>query len=286
MLAAELANITFSFTTHGPYIFFEPHRWRLDAKIAKSLFVSCISHFCRSQGMLLSNPDHWDKLHIVHCGVDPSEFRPVTHNRAGRHLLYVGRLAAAKGLPVLFDSLMTLKDRHPDILLTVVGDGSDRPQLEARAKDLEICEQVRFVGYKSRVEVRQYLQESDMLVLPSFAEGVPVVLMEAMAAGLPVVTTRIAGIGELVDDGESGFLVPPGDAIAMGDRISMLLEDNQLRSRMGAKGRVKVAEEFNIDREVTWLFRVMASRLAGHVEALRPEQDREVEVLQVMGSGV
>ncbi|WP_017327477.1 glycosyltransferase [Synechococcus sp. PCC 7336] len=286
MLAAELAGIRFSFTLHGPYVFFEPHRWRIDIKIAKSLFVCCISHFCRSQAMLFSTPDCWDKLHVVHCGVDPSEFRPADRDRLGRHLLYVGRLDAAKGLPVLFDSLAALKERHPDLLLTVVGDGGDRPQLEARVRQLGIREQVRFVGYKSRLEVRQCLQESDLLVLPSFAEGVPVVLMEAMAAGLPVVATRIAGISELVDDGESGYLVPPGDALALGNRISTLLGDDRLRSRLGAAGRAKVAAEFDIAREVAWLYRVMGSRLAGQAEPLRPEGDRQVEVLQPLGRGV
>ena len=190
MLAAELANVPFSFTLHGPYIFYHPHRWRLDTKIAKAAFVSCISHFCRSQAMLFSSPEHWEKLHIVHCGVDPSIFQPRKHVGSGDRLLYVGRLAAAKGLPILLQGIANLKHTHPNLSLVVVGDGGERFELEAMAARLGIVRHVDFVGYQSRSAVREYLQHSDALVLPSFAEGVPVVLMEAMAAGVPVVSTR------------------------------------------------------------------------------------------------
>ena len=262
MLAAELAGIPFSFTLHGPYIFYEPRRWRLDTKIAKAAFVSCISHFCRSQAMLFSQPSHWDKLHIVHCGVDPEAFQLREHDRSGSKLLYVGRLAAAKGLPILLQSIAVLKTSHPDLSLVVVGDGGERSELEAMVDCLEIAQHVEFVGYKSRAEVRDYLQQSDVLVLPSFAEGVPVVLMEAMAAGVPVVSTRIAGISELVEEGVSGFLVPPGDAATLGERISRLLSDRQLRSQCGAAGRKRVTADFNINTEVQWLHRILSSHQA------------------------
>lgn len=259
MLAAELAGIPFSFTLHGPYIFYEPRRWRLDTKIAKAAFVSCISHFCRSQAMLFSAPEQWDKLHIIHCGVDPATFSLKKHDCSGHKLLYVGRLAAAKGLPILLQSIATLKINHPDLSLIVVGDGGERAELEATVERLEIAQHVEFVGYKSRAEVRDYLLQSDMLVLPSFAEGVPVVLMEAMAAGVPVVSTRIAGIAELVEEGVSGFLVPPGDVACLNECISTLLQDRQLRAQFGAAGRAKVAAEFNINLEVQWLHRILSS---------------------------
>ncbi|MGK7911982.1 MAG: glycosyltransferase [Synechococcus sp.] len=257
MLAAELSGIPFSFTLHGPYIFYHPERWRLDIKIAKAAFVSCISHFCRSQAMLFSAPDQWDKLHIVHCGVDPGIFRSKQHVGSGSQLLYVGRLAAAKGLPILLQSIARLQPTHPDLSLMVVGDGGERPELEALVEQLGITRHVEFVGYQSRSAVREYLQHSDALVLPSFAEGVPVVLMEAMAAGVPVVSTRIAGIAELVEDAVSGFLVPPGDVVSLGDCIAKLLNDDQLRTRFGEAGRLKVMAEFNIVSEVRWLHRIL-----------------------------
>ncbi|MEM8717368.1 MAG: glycosyltransferase, partial [Cyanobacteria bacterium P01_G01_bin.4] len=128
MLAAELAEIPFSFTLHGPSIFYDPHRWRLDIKIAKAAFVSCISHFCRSQAMLFSSPDLWDKLHIIHCGVDPTVCSLKKHNCLGQNLLYVGRLAAAKGFPILLQSIAKLSESHPNLSLTVVGDGGERSE--------------------------------------------------------------------------------------------------------------------------------------------------------------
>ncbi|MDB9528197.1 glycosyltransferase family 4 protein [Oscillatoria sp. CS-180] len=249
MLAAKIGGGTFSFTMHGPHIFFEPHRWRLDEKIRQASFVSCISHFCRSQGMLFVSPDHWSKLRIIHCGVEPDLFQPKQHEGQGNHLLYVGRLAAMKGLPVLFEAMDKLKDQLPDLKLTVVGDGGERSDIEAIAQELDLSDRIDFVGYKSQTEVREYLQTADIFVLPSFAEGVPVVLMEAMAAGVPVLTTRIAGVPELVTHNESGWLVPPGDTVALADGLKMLVNDAALRNQFGKAGHDKVVAEFNVVQE-------------------------------------
>ena len=270
MLAAALGGFTFSVSLHGPYIFYDPYRWRLDEKMKRALFVSCISYFCRSQAMLFAPLEKWDRMHIVHCGVDPTLFQVVSHNHPGQRLLYTGRLAAAKGLPILLQSLAQLKSTHPDLVLTIIGDGADRPALEEMTIDLELTGNVKFVGYKSQAEVREAMQQTDVFVLPSFAEGVPVSLMEAMAAGVPVVTTQIAGISELVENGVSGYLVPPGDVASLADRIQTLLDNPELRSQFGAAGRAKVEKEFDIRREAAWLGQVMAAALEGKVEKIRP----------------
>jgi glycosyltransferase involved in cell wall biosynthesis len=270
MLAAALGGFTFSLSMHGPSIFYEPHRWRIDEKIKRALFVCCISHFCRSQGMLFAPIDRWERMHIVHCGVDPSLFQMVTHTQPGYRLLYTGRLAAAKGLPILLQSLARLKASHPDLVLTIVGDGADRASLEAMTLDLGITNHVKFVGYKSQAEVRQLMQQTDVFVLPSFAEGVPVSLMEAMAAGIPVVTTQIAGVSELVENGASGYLVPPGDVELLGDRIQTLLNNPELRTAFGQVGRAKIEAEFDIRQEAAWLCQIMTAALQGQVEAIRP----------------
>jgi colanic acid/amylovoran biosynthesis glycosyltransferase len=270
MLAAALAGITSSFTMHGPYIFFAPDRWRLDIKIQQALFVCCISHFCRSQGMVFAPADCWDRMHIIHCGVDPALFTPVVHQADRQRLLFTGRIASAKGLPVLIEAMTKLTAIHPHVILTIIGDGPDRAAIEARVAQLNLGDNIQFVGYKSQAEVRTYLEHTDVFVLPSFAEGVPVVLMEAMAAGVPVVATRIAGIPELVEDGKSGYLVPPGDAQSLADRLAQLLADAELRSAMGKVGRSKVEQEFTIHDEVKRLKRVMEAALAGKGEAIRP----------------
>ncbi|MEM1391918.1 MAG: glycosyltransferase [Cyanobacteria bacterium P01_H01_bin.150] len=261
MLAAELGGFSYSFTLHGPYIFFQPYHWRLDEKINRALFVSCISNYCRSQGMIFSPIEEWNKLHIVHCGIDPALFNVVSHQEKGKHLLYVGRLSAVKGLPILLESLVSLKQQHPDVILKVVGDGSDRTYLEQMTADLGLENNVAFVGYKSQAEVRKYFEETDVFVLSSFAEGVPVVLMEAMAAGVPVVATQIAGVSELVENGVSGYIVPAGDTVSLTQSIEKLLNDCQLRTKLGRAGRSKVEEEFNINLEAQKLCQVMSKAI-------------------------
>ncbi|NEP17550.1 MAG: glycosyltransferase family 4 protein [Leptolyngbya sp. SIO4C1] len=284
MLAAELCDRSFSFSVQGPTVFFNVDRWRLDEKIKRALFVRCISNFCRSQCMIFAPPEKWNRLHIIHCGVKPALFETVKHNRPGRHLLYVGRLAAVKGLPVLFESLARLKDTNPDMMLTVVGDGAERASLEQMTVDLGIDQNVDFVGYKSQAEVRQYMQQSDVFVLPSFAEGLPIVLMEALGAGVPAVSTQIAGNSDLVEDGVSGYLVAPGDAAAMADRIGTLLNDTALRAEFGAAGRAKVEAEFDIHHEVGLLYRVIESALKGEVEPVRPAATMQSSLPEAVGA--
>lgn len=258
MIAAKLAGIPYSFTLHGPDIFFEPHRWRLDAKIAEARFVACISHFCRAQAMNFSAPEHWDKLHIVHCGVEPERYTPKPRTRAA-HLTFVGRLAGVKGVPVLLSALSSLRDRHPAMRATFIGDGPERSTLEAKARDMDLTDITEFVGYKSQSEVATALATTDVFVLPSFAEGVPVVLMEAMAASVPVVTTHVAGIPELVQDGVHGILTHPGDPASLAGAIDALLCDPDRAYVMGQAGRETVQNDFNITHEGAWLSALFAA---------------------------
>ena len=262
MLCEQVSGIPYSFTLHGPDIFFEPIRWRLDEKIARASFVACISEFCRSQGMVFSDPAHWDRLHIVHCGVMPDRYAPPA-NRTGQRALFVGRLAAVKGLPVLFQAVQSLIKTLPGFHLTLIGDGPERAALERMAADMGLSGHLSFVGYKSQSEVATYLGQSDLLVLPSFAEGVPVVLMEAMAAQLPVVTTQIAGVPELVRDGVSGRLVPPGDANALHDALAQVLADPEQAAKMGAAGRAHVSAQYDITTEAGWLGSLLRGYIAG-----------------------
>ena len=271
MLAAELSGVSFSFTIHGPYIFFEPYRWCLGEKIKQALFVACISNFCRSQCMLFSPTDCWSKLHIVHCGVEPELFSTRTHEGIGTRLLYVGRLAAAKGLPVLFESLSALKQRvNFDVVLTVIGDGPDRVQLESQVSQLNLEQSVRFIGYQNQTEVRRYLQETDIFVLPSFAEGVPVSLMEALASGIPVISTQIAGIAELVENGKNGYLVTPGDSSQLAEKIEKLCKQPDLRQSFGETGQRVVAQEFNVLIEAQWLSKLIEASSQGLSVPIRP----------------
>ena len=262
MLAAELAGCTFSFTIHGPSIYFAPRRWSLDVKAKRALFVSCISDFCRSQLMIFSAREDWHKFHIIHCGITPSLFAQREHVGVGTNILWVGRLADVKGLPILFDALASMEQRN--IRVSLVGDGPDREALERQVNEQGLGDVVEFLGFRSQAEVRERMSRADVFVLPSFAEGVPVVLMEAMAAGVPVVATRIAGISELVEDGLSGFTVPPGNADQLRHAIERLLGDSDLRRRFGERGRNKVATSFNVDTEGRRLASILTERLEHH----------------------
>lgn len=258
MLMSEMAGIPFSFTLHGPDIFFAPEHWRLDKKIEKASFVACISHFCRSQAMSQSPSAEWSKLHIVHCGVDPDKYLG-GKVASGQKLLFVGRLSAVKGLPILLQSLVDV----PETTLTVIGDGPDRAELQAQARDLGLAQRVDFVGYKSQDEVADALKSHDIFVLPSFAEGVPVVLMEAMASERPVITTQIAGIPELVEAGVDGLLVPPGDVSALTRALQTLADDPDMQARMGKSGRTKVCAGYRSDAEAEWLSGLFDGYISG-----------------------
>lgn len=244
MLASEVSGIPFSFTLHGPDIFFEPHYWRLDAKIERASFVACISDFCRSQAMLFSDRAQWDKLHVIHCGIDPSRYDGTPGGDGP--ILFVGRLASVKGIPVLLDAMARVRKSRPEARLVLIGDGPERPGIEAAVRaNPELAPAVTFAGYQSQDEVARHLASASMLVLPSFAEGVPVVLMEAMAAGKPVIATQVGGVAELVQDGVSGKLVPAGDDRALDAAITGLLADPKGRARMGEAGRETVRTDFN-----------------------------------------
>ncbi len=269
MLAAELGRFPFSFTLHGAGIFFEAYTWRLDEKIKRSAFTACISHFCRSQAAIFA-PEYTDKLHIVHCGIEPERLTPVRHEGRGNRLLFVGRISAGKGLEVLIDSMAELRTRHDDLTLTVVGDGPHRGVLERLCHRRSLADHVTFTGSKNQDEVAKLLADHDIFVLPSFAEGVPVVLMEAMGAGLPVVATQVGGLTELVDDGVSGFLVRPFDHTQLIDRIERLVADPELRERLGRAGRAAVLADFVSAEEATRLARLITDHRVGVVSPVRP----------------
>lgn len=261
MLASELSGIPFSFTAHGPSEFLQASRWALNEKVSRAAFAVCISNFCRSQLMFFSAFADWHKLHIVHCGIEPGRYRARNPADTGSRravenavrLLFIGRLAAAKGCPVLIEALARALEAGAAVNLKIVGDGPDRRALESRVASLGLEHVVHFTGYQSQSAVAEHLAAADIFVLASFAEGVPVVLMEAMASSLPVIATQIAGIPELVEDGISGYLVPPGDPVALSERIAELAADPGLRLRMAEKGRKKVEKEFNCQRSAEQL---------------------------------
>ncbi len=267
MLAAELADVPFSFTLHGPSDFHEPQRWHLSEKIARAVFVSCISHFARAQGMLFSDSTHWNRMRIVHCGIVPENYRKDDRreSKVGTDILFVGRLAPVKGLRVLLEAFAAAREKHPGLRLTIVGDGEDRAHLEEMARPMG--DAVRFTGYLSQEEVAEALANVDAFVLPSFAEGLPVVLMEALAAGKPAIASRVAGVAELIEEGRTGYLIHAGDVDGLRAALEMLSADPEAGRALGSAGRAVVTAEFDARIEAARIARLF---LHGPGEALRP----------------
>jgi glycosyltransferase involved in cell wall biosynthesis len=246
--AAGRGPVSWSFTMHGPAEFYDVTAHRLPAKVQAAGFVACISDFCRSQLMGMVPHDHWDKLHVVHCGVDVDEFtpRPQRAEDGTLHVLNVARLTEPKGHFVLLDAVARLRGEGLAVRVDIVGDGPVRRRLQERAHELGIADVVDLPGAVGQDRIRSYYERADVFCAPSFAEGVPVVLMEAMAMGLPVVATRVMGVPELVDDGVHGKLVAPGRPDLLADAIRSLAAAPEDRAAMGERGREKVTADFDV----------------------------------------
>jgi glycosyltransferase involved in cell wall biosynthesis len=179
-------------------------------------------------------------------------------------LLCVGRLTPAKGQHLLIEALRRIVAAgRDDIELVLAGDGPDADSLRAQSTACGLARLVRFTGALNRDEVRDLYARADAFVLPSFAEGIPVVLMEAMASGLPCLTTRIAGIPELIEDGCDGMLVPASDLDALVERILALADDAPLRARLGEAARRRVAAEYDLEQNIGRLATLFRNRLTG-----------------------
>lgn len=265
-LAARLVRGSWSLTVHGPAEFFDAFAERLPERLSDARFAVAISDFGRSQMLALAPPERWPHMHVVHCGVDPDEFDADPVDDAGApdvlELLTVARLMPWKGQPLLVDAVRVLRDRGVDVRLTVVGDGVDRPAIEQQIDRLDLRDRITLLGAVGQDTIRTHYAACDVFCLPSFAEGVPVVLMEAMAMRRPVIATRVAGIGELVEDGVSGLLVRPGRVDALAEAIARLAGDPDLRRRMGEAGRERVVAEFDVRASARRLSDIYASELA------------------------
>jgi glycosyltransferase involved in cell wall biosynthesis len=253
MLARVLGGPPYSFTAHGPNEFLR--NWGLDQKIHRSEFAVAISSYGRSQMYLRSAAADWPKVKIIHCGLEKSFYEgaaaPIP---ATPTIVCVGRLCAAKGQQLLLEVVRHLVADGVPIQLVLAGDGPMRAEIEQRIVQLRLGGHVRITGWISGEQVRNEILAARALVLPSFAEGLPVVLMEAMALRRPVLSTYIAGIPELVRSGENGWLFPAGSVAdleqAIRECLAMPLEALQ---KMGDSGFERVTARHNVDVEAAKL---------------------------------
>ena len=275
MLAARLAGVPWSLTVHGPYEFFRAEHWRLGEKIASTAFTVCISEFCRSQCMIFAQPPAWERLHLIRCGVEEAYLNdPPCDVPDVARFVCVGRLCAEKGQLLLVDAAQRLSARWPALEIVLVGDGPLRGAIERRIAELGVERHVRIAGWQGSAAVRAAVLGARAFVLPTFAEGLPVVLMEALALGRPVVTSWIAAIPELVEKGVNGWLTPPGSLDALVEALDEALTTPVERlSFMGRAGAARVAERHDPKRQAAQIAALIDSACSRHPRALPPDAD-------------
>lgn len=246
LLASRYLDIKWSFTVHGTSEFDGAAGSLLNDKLAAAEFVPCVSYFGRAQVMRLVNPIHWSKLFISRCGVDLENMPQRTEdNHETIRILCVARLSPEKGIIGLIEAFAKALQQNPNLELRIIGEGSDRPIIEKN-----LTKNCQLLGRASEAEVFKQLASTDIFVISSFMEGLPVVLMEALAIKVPVIAPCVAGIPELVTDGKSGLLFSPSNWEQLSECILQLSNDRELRNNLAAEGQRRVQAEFDIKRAV------------------------------------
>jgi glycosyltransferase involved in cell wall biosynthesis len=267
LIASHVFAVQYSLTVHGPDEFYDTQGHNLTEKIAGASFVCCISYFAISQLKMLSPTSEWSKFEHTPLGVDPKVFAPCPFRFLPEpfEILCVGRLVAAKGQHILIEATDRLVRQGLRVRLRLVGDGPERKPLEFEVRRRDLSEHVIFEGSVNQDRIREFYRVADAFVLASFAEGVPVVLMEAMAMEIPCVATYVGGIPQLIRNEVGGLLVAPSDVNALTCAIERLIGDPALRIRLATAGRARVLKHYNLDPNVSRLRTIFDSRLAAQL---------------------
>lgn len=252
LLARVMGGPTYSFTVHGPDELTDAPLLDFPAKIEHASFVAAITNFCKSQLIRFSSIKAADKIEIVHCGLDLRDFEPspLPDNQT---FVCVGRLCPQKGQAQLPAAAAALRGEFPNLKIILVGDGESRAEIESEISRLGVAENVTIMGWMENAMVREQVKSARAFLLPSFAEGLPVVIMEALALGRPVISTYIAGIPELVDEG-CGWIVPAGDEAALIRVMGEALRSSPERlAALGSEGRKRIEQSHDVDKEAAKL---------------------------------
>jgi colanic acid/amylovoran biosynthesis glycosyltransferase len=251
MFASRLSRIPYSFTAHGSEEFEKAPLLSLNMKLEHATFAVCVSSFGRSQLMRWSQPDQWQKIVVVHCGLGGSFLEaPVGPPPPNPRLVCVGRLDEHKAQILLVAAAHRLHKEGMGCEIVLTGDGPWRQSVEAAITRAELREAITITGWASGDRVIAEIQAARALVLPSFSENMPVVIMEAMALGRPVISTYVGGIPELVQPGKTGWLVPASDEVALAQAMheALIAPVTQLAA-MGAAGRRHILEHHDALKE-------------------------------------
>lgn len=254
LLTKRLNQCHLSLTIHGPDEFDDVPGQHLALKMKEADAVICISQFARSQLMRISDSDHWHKMQVCRLGVDPAQF-PYRSRVASEvvQMLCVGRLTPAKCQVLLVQACAQLRDAGLSFHLKMVGAGPDRARIEREVALYGLQNHITMTGALNQQEVKNAFAQADVFVLPSLAEGIPVVLMEAMCSGVPCVTTPVNGIPELIQHGVSGLLATPGDVASLTAQLQLILSSSNLRESLAKAARHKVTTDFDLANNVRHL---------------------------------
>ena len=265
LFLAKVFPITFSATIHGPEEFDNAVGFYLAQKTAAARFLCTISQYARSQLMRASRPEYWGKIEVSPLGVDPELFLPRPHrpDPAVFEILSVGRLAPAKAHAILIEAVARLvKQGRSRIRLRIAGGGAEHASLTQWIAKLGVEKQVFLEGPCNQERIRQMYRETDLFALASFAEGVPVVLMEAMSMEIPCLATWITGVPELIRHGEDGWLIPPSDPGILAEAMAHLMDHPDLRQRLGTNGRLRVLDRYDLRKNTLLLGAIFTRRLS------------------------
>jgi glycosyltransferase involved in cell wall biosynthesis len=253
----------FSMTIHGPDEFYDAKGQYLEQKVVAADFIICISNYARSQLMMLSPYIYWNKFIVSRLGVDPQIFSPAPDKATKEffEILCVGRLTPAKGQHMLIDAVERLTQQGRRVRLRLLGTGPEIASLRNQTALNRIIDDVIFEGAMNQDRIRSFYAVADLFCLPSFAEGLPVVLMEAMAMGIPCVSTQITGIPELIRNGTDGLLVAPSDLDALVGALARMMDNAALRERFSRSGRKRILQHYDLHRNVKELARHFAERV-------------------------
>jgi glycosyltransferase involved in cell wall biosynthesis len=252
----RLSGIPYSFTAHGSDLHVDRHMLR--EKVAEAARVITISNYNKELIIRECGEQFRDKISVIHCGVDTRVFHPRSADPQSRQpsdpftILCTGTLHEVKGQTYLIEACRLLSERGINIVCNFVGDGEDRAMLAEQIAKAALVQRVHLLGRRTREQIAELLAGADVVVTPSVPtkggkrEGIPVVLMEAMGSGVPVVASNISGIPELVEHERCGLLVPPRDPQGLAAALERMYNDPTLRQRLGQAGREKVVHEFDL----------------------------------------
>ncbi|WP_031551203.1 glycosyltransferase family 4 protein [Parvularcula oceani] len=246
MLCRLMGGPTYSFTAHGPDEFTDPESNRYDLKVEHAAFAVAISHYSKMQLMRWGGMQHRHKIHIARCGIDLSDFAPMGAPDSSNTFVCVGRLCPQKGQTLIPEAIAPLTRDYPDLKVVLIGDGETRGEIEGEVARLGLERHVELTGWASNAEVRTRIGQSRALLLPSFAEGLPIVIMEALAMERPALSTYIAGIPELLDE-RCGWIFPAGSVEHIRGAVRACLEATpRALAEKGKEGRRRVEARHDI----------------------------------------